>query len=750
MATEYIAHVIKPSKEGKWETHALEEHLCKVADLAREFAAPFGSSDWAYLAGLWHDLGKYRLAFQAHIKKSSGYEPDAHITSEKNSNTRHASTGAIYAVKKFGDGYGRILAYLIAGHHTGLLDSDRDEAKGIALEEILKKDKKLLEEALKEKIPDRILTGDQPQLPPFPLKPCHLHLWIRMLFSCLVDADFLDTERFMSPKKTSQRKQKIGLNKMLSCFNKHMDEFSEKRDKNLVNSIRAKILEACRREASGQTNVYTMTVPTGGGKTLSSLAFALEHALQHNKRRIIYAIPYTSIIEQTADIFRKVFEPLGEVLIEHHSNTDPDEPEKEKSWSRLATENWDAPLIVTTTVQLFESLYAARTSRCRKLHNLVNSVIVLDEIQLLPPEQLNPIRHAIQSLNQHYDVTFIMSTATPTGFNEQTSPFGKKLLEGIESKEIIDSPEQYYEALKRVNIKLPDDFNRRQSWDEIASELKGFDSVLAIVNKREDARMLWEKMPDYTFHLSALMCAEHRSKMIKEIKTRLKNKKTTRVVSTQLVEAGVDLDFLVVYRALAGLDSIAQAAGRCNREGKLEKGKVVVFIPPTNPPAGLLTAIQTTRSLLHGHCKENIQSPETFKKYFDRFYAEVKEHDKNKVLKKLQQEAGEGNIQFRTAAQRFRMIDDKMILVFVRWGDGKSDQLLSILSKDGPCQWLLRKLQRYTVNIYKYQFENMLRRGEIEEIYPGFYAQSKAGIYHSELGLVPEPEKLTEKHENVI
>jgi CRISPR-associated endonuclease/helicase Cas3 len=523
-----------------------------------------------------------------------------------------------------------------------------------------------------------------------------------------------------------------------------MESLQLKSQDTTVNNIRSEILTACRKKAIGQTGIYTMTVPTGGGKTLSSLAFALEHAAKHNKQRIIYVIPYTSIIEQTANIFRDIFKPFDEVLIEHHSNTEPDKEGNENSWSRLATENWDAPLIVTTTVQLFESLYAYRTSRCRKLHNLVNSVIVLDEVQLLPPEQLNPIRHIIQSLNQYYGVTFVMTTATPTGFKEQTSPFGKKLLQGISSEEIIDSPANYYDQLNRVRYRLPDNFSHSQSWDEIAEELIDHESVLAVVNTRKDAKELWERMPKGSYHLSALMCAEHRSQIIKEIRERLKpgHNEPTKVISTQLVEAGVDFDFPVVYRALAGLDSIVQAAGRCNREGKLDKGEVVVFVPPTDPPKGILsTATHTAVSILTGFTGD-IQAPDTFQRYFEQFFASVREHDKYGVLNKLQQTAREGQIQFRTAAQRFKMIDDKdTVPVFVRYREG--DTLINILSKGQPYRELLRKLQRFTVTIYRYQFEAMLNRGDIQEICKGFYAQSGSGVYSDDLGLMVEQPALT-------
>lgn len=741
MVKNYIAHV-RQDNDSQWLEHALQDHLYKVSQKSGKFGQAFASEDWARLAGLWHDLGKYRPAFQVHIKKGSGYVPDAHITSENNPITAHASTGALYAVEKLGP-HGAILAYLIAGHHAGLPDFETDAAKGRALREILQADNDLLREALKENIPDNILNGVLPRTLPLG-HPDDLHLWLRMLFSCLVDADFLDTEIFMSPDKAVNRISNVTPKELLPCFNRHMESLQLKAKDTKVNQIRSKILATCREKAAGPTGVYTMTVPTGGGKTLSSLAFALEHAVKHNKQRIIYVIPYTSIIEQTANIFRDIFKSLGDILIEHHSNTEPDKEGNENSWSRLATENWDAPLIVTTTVQLFESLYAARTSRCRKLHNLVNSVIVLDEVQLLPPEQLNPIRHIIQSLNQYYGVAFVMTTATPTGFKEHISPFGKKLLQGISSEEIIDSPENYYGQLSRVRYKLPDNFSHSQSWDEIAEELIGHESVLAIVNTRKDAKELWKIMPKGTYHLSALMCAEHRSQVIKEIKERLKPERNepTKIISTQLVEAGVDFDFPVVYRALAGLDSIVQAAGRCNREGKLDKGEVVVFVPPTNPPKGILSiAAHTAVSILAGFTGD-IHAPDAFQRYFEQFFSSVREHDKYGVLNKLQQAARDGQIQFRTAAQRFRMIDDKdTVPIFVRYGEG--DSLINILGNGEPQRWLLRKLQRFTVTICRYQFEAMYNRGDVQEICKGFYAQSDSGVYSDDLGLLVEQLELT-------
>ncbi len=734
-----IAHV-KFSNQ-RFITHDLADHLIKVAKKAAEFAELIGT-DWAEMAGRWHDLGKYRPAFQSYIKRDSGYDPEAHVSGEHNPKTAHASTGAVYAAQH--GSWGLVLAYLIAGHHAGLPDYEPDQASGRGLREILAEDEGFLREALADSVPETILQSQSPATLSLG-GPEAGHMWIRMLFSCLVDADFLDTEEFMNPDKAKNRVTAASIMEMLDCFNKHMHSFVSIAEQTTLNTIRNEILSQARQAAQHEPGVFTMTVPTGGGKTLSSLAFALEHAALHNKSRIIYVIPYTSIIEQTAGIFRDLFAPLGDILVEHHSNTDADQFDKENNWSRLATENWDAPLIVTTTVQLFESLYAARTSRCRKLHNLVNSVIVIDETQLLPVEHLAPIRHAIDLLQQHYGVSFVLSTATPTGLSGQTDPFGKQLLQGIDCKEMIKNSAQYYADLRRVNIELPESFDQPLAWETISDQLLDHDSVLCVVNKRQDAQVLFELMPKGTFHLSGLMCAEHRSQVIKNIRTRLKIGEPTRVISTQLIEAGVDLDFPVVFRAMAGLDSIVQAAGRCNREGKLQRGKVVVFVPPSKTPPGMLTiSTQTAVSLLSGF-QGDLQSPAVFIDYFNRLFAAVNDYDKSGVLSKLQKNADACQIQFRTAAQKFRLIDDQeTVSVFVRYGEENSevDYWLTQLAKK-PERWLLRKLQRYSVSLYHYQHQALLNQGGIEEISPGYFAQSKSNIYSDSTGLRIELLELT-------
>lgn len=610
--------------------HTLVEHLQAVARMAAAFSAPFEtpepSTSWAYLAGLWHDLGKYRIGFQRYINLADN--PDAHIEGKIGGREKtHSAAGALWAIQQLNkpnQPFGNILAYLIAGHHAGLSDWD-----GGLKERLQSEDSQLeLKEALDAHPPAHILAhGDL--MAQIPGGAFGFALWVRMLFSCLVDADFLDTEAHFDAGKPARREGFPTLGQMRLALAVHMTTMPMADTP--VNALRADVLRQCNSKATLSAGFFSLTVPTGGGKTLSSLAFALEHAKAHCKRRIIYAIPYTSIIEQTADVFRGVFKDLGEeVLIEHHSQADSSEKE-ETARSRLACENWDAPLVVTTNVQLFESLFAAKTSRCRKLHNLVNSVIVLDEAQQLPPEFLQPILDALNLLVAHYGVTVVLCTATQPALNSTTYFDASRSMRGLENvREITDDPDALFDSLKRVQVELPSDWTTPTAWIDIAVQLGSEDCVLAIVNTRKAARELQRLMPADTLHLSALMCGAHRKVVIQHIKERLKakragyDKRPLRVISTQLVEAGVDIDFPVVYRALAGLDSIAQAAGRCNREGRMvDKGRVVVFVPPVRPPIGHLrkaadACISTLRDQAHDPLARAL-----FDRYFKEFYHSV-------------------------------------------------------------------------------------------------------------------------------
>ncbi|MBI3757477.1 MAG: CRISPR-associated helicase Cas3' [Deltaproteobacteria bacterium] len=735
-AVRYLAHV---RQDGEmFVPHDLNDHLRGVGQRAEECARYFGGGDWAKVAGLWHDLGKYSAEFQRRIKSVSGYDPDAHLEGQVG-RVDHSTAGAQHAVKQFGV-YGRILAYLIAGHHAGLPDWHTSETGGAALNARLD-DKNHLERALSQSIPPEILSQSKPSGPLLG-KSEGFALWVRILFSCLVDADFLDTEAFMDEDKAEQRTGAPVIQELLSRFNAYMEEKFADAPSTIVNRVRAEVLRQCRDKAHEAPGLFSLTVPTGGGKTLSSLAFALEHAVHNGKRRVIYAVPYTSIIEQTANIFRDIF---PDAVIEHHSNLDPD---KETVKSRLATENWDAPLIVTTNVQFFESLFAAKTSRCRKLHNIVNSVVVLDEAQLLPPEFLQPILDVMNLLVRHYGVTFVLSTATQPALG--TLHTFQRTIRGLDHvRELIDDPDALYRNLERVTVAMPPDLHQAQDWDDIAQQVQQHPSVLAVVNSRADARELHRRMPKGTLHLSALMCGEHRSRVIADIKQRLLAGEAVRVVSTQVVEAGVDVDFPVVYRALAGLDSIAQAAGRCNREGELERGQVVVFVPPKPAPIGpLRRAAETTVSLLTG-MSDHPLTRSLFRSYFEHFYVRAPSLDKHEIATLLKPD-GQGvdqlKVQFRTAAQRFQLIDESGYRsVIARYGD--SPALIGRLHKEGPERWLMRKLQRYTVSLPEYQFQKLLSNGDLQEVYPGMFAQTSEVLYHPDLGVLvdettPDPNDL--------
>ena len=734
----YIAHV-RENGSG-WSSHALNAHLAGVSALAGCFARNLGE-DWARLAGLWHDLGKYAPQFQSMIRRESGYDPEEQVVPGPRN---HSTAGALHAIDQLGNA-GRLLAYLIAGHHAGLPDWHGDNNAAAALNQRLQ-DRQHLERLPLADIPESILL---PGVKPTSRMPgdndaerqLGAHLWLRMLFSCLVDADFLDTEAFMSPEQAAKRENEEIDETLLNRFEAHMrDKFGAAPD-TPVNRVRADVLRQCRNKASYPPGLFSLTVPTGGGKTLASMALALHHAQAYGKRRIIYAIPFTSIIEQTAKTYRAIF---ADAVIEHHSSLDP---ERESIQSRLATENWAAPIVVTTNVQLFESLFAAKTSRCRKLHNLTNSVIVLDEAQTLPPELLQPCLDMLNLLTKHYGVSVVLCTATQPALRDAAG-FGRSL-RGLEKvREIIDEPLTLFDQLRRVRVNLPVDYQQRESWESIAAKVGAGDTALTIVNTRKDAVELWRQlraMGHAPIHLSASLCGAHRAQRIEEIRQRLKEGQPTLVVSTQLIEAGVDVDFPVVWRALAGLDSIAQAAGRCNREGKLVdpegkliKGQVNVFVPPKQAPAGLLRqAEQTTVSLMSGEPLDPL-APATFERYFRQFYMNgVASWDQHDMTGMLVRDARRFEFQFRTAAQRFRFIDDAESLPILVWWDD-SERLIGKLAKDGPNRGLMRKLQRYSVNLPRSCVMRLLETGEVCEIRPGVFAQDADTLYDSELGVVME------------
>lgn len=702
MTKQYYAH----SKEDKplVEWQPLKEHLKNVSKMAKVFSEKFQSGEWAENSGFIHDLGKAADKFQAYLLRENGLD-DSEYDGVGKGRINHSSAGAAFALDLFGPRLGLIYAYLVSGHHAGLPDYYSSDTGRAALEIRLEEGKINLGDIRSIADEIRELIHCNISLPIY-VKQDNFHLWIRMLFSSLVDADYLDTEKFMDNEKADTRGKYPNLLSLKDMFDAHMDNLTGKDKDKPVNIIRNEILSACRYSANNEPGLFSLTVPTGGGKTLSGMAFALDHAVENGKERIIYVIPYTSIIEQTAKILSDIFG--AENVIEHHSNL---EPEKETQRSRLASENWDAPIIVTTNVQFFESLYASKPGRCRKLHNIVNSVVILDEAQLIPPEFLAPCTSVLNLLTRHYGVTLVLSTATQPALPGLDPPM-----------EIISNKVRFYKQLQRTEIFFPGDWGTPSTWKEIARILKGYEQALCVVNTRRDCHDLFELMPEGTIHLSALMCGAHRSDVIKTIKERLANNLPIHVISTQLVEAGVDIDFPVVYRAFAGLDSITQAGGRCNREGKLNKegkiGEVHVFLPPKPAPIGLLRkGTDTTRELM-AIDDPDIHDPDIFKRYFELFYSKLNDTG-SKFKAWLEKDASEVHIHFRTAGKEFKLIEDVSQTVFVAYNG--SSTYLEELRRIGPKRQNMRALQRYTVNISNGNFLKMKAEGLVEEVWPGLW-----------------------------
>lgn len=663
---DWYAHSVTGAPVERW--HRLEEHLKETARRAEEFAGAF-SPGWGRLAGLWHDAGKYRLAFQDMIRKDA----EAHVREKVD----HGSVGAVLALER----KVQPLAFVIAGHHGGLGDCER-------VRERLAAKAGLLAEARRDGLPGWV-EGEVFAAAPEWVRSDRrkLALWVRMVFSAVVDADFLDTERFYKGAERELPRAELGV--LLERLVQHLAEKEAAALATPVNEMRARILRACREAAMQAPGVFTLTVPTGGGKTLSSLEFALRHAIEHQLRRVIVVIPFTSITEQTAGVYRQA---LGEGnVIEHHSNVDPD---RETRTNRLASENWDAPVIVTTSVQFFESLYANRPSRCRKLHRVARSVVVFDEVQTFPAKLLEPIRDVLGNLVADYGVSVVFCTATQPAL-------------GLDkAREIVrEAAREFAVVAGRCRIELPR-AGEVTEWEELAAELRAREQVLAIVNRRDDAEKLARLTGSDCLHLSARMCAAHRSAVLEDVKRRLKAGERCRVVATQLVEAGVDVDFPEVFRAFAGADSLAQAAGRCNREGLLEAGHVRVFFPVSEPPAGFLrTAAQIARMMWEAGIL-NLKAPGTFERYFELLYSRV-EQDPGVM-------AAERGLCFEQAAEKFRMIEEKGEAVVAPYGEGQ--RRAEEIRCDGVSRLGLRRLQPFVVNLYRQEIERLVEAGAIERL----------------------------------
>ena len=701
----------------RWQT--LQSHLVNVGEIAAEFARVFGAQEIAYQTGQLHDLGKYSEPFNHRLHGGPSVD--------------HATAGAKVAIERWGNVIGKLMAFCIAGHHAGLANGNGEGDNRRTLKQRLALQFGADIPALDNLWQQEIKLPQKLSAPPLKADAHHpffsYAFFTRMLYSCLVDADYLDTEAFYSnlENKAVERGGYPKLNVLQHNFNQFINAFrrrvaqapeqteTEKRNAAL-NRLRSEILDHAVEQAAQPQGLFTLTVPTGGGKTFTSMAFALEHAKQHGMRRVIYVIPFTSIIEQNAAEFRKAFGELGEqAVLEHHSTFDDDKLQDEatKDKLRLASENWDAPIVVTTAVQFFESLFADRSSRCRKLHNIAGSVIILDEAQMLPLNLLLPIMQAIKELAQNYRSSVVMCTATQPAVQAENGFY-----RGFENvREIAPKPTALFDKLCRTTVQ----HIGTQTDADLLAKLAEHPQMLIIVNNRRHARSLYDqaKPLDGTFHLTTLMCAKHRSQKLDEIRGRLKSGEPCRVIATSLIEAGVDVDFPLVMRAEAGLDSVAQAAGRCNREGKRpsENSFVWIFAPEDKwqAPPELATQAAVMR-LTANSFSDDLLSTQAVAAYFAELYQLKGSELDNKKILKMHNDTGQSlDFPFQTIADKFRMIESHMQPLIIPF-DGEAENLISSLQHADHIGGLLRKLQPYTVQIPEKALAALYKAGRIESI----------------------------------
>ena len=713
----YAAHI----SEDRQRVQTIKDHLLGTAEFARAFAEAFGAGDLAYQCGLLHDIGKYTPEFQKRIWENG----DA---------VDHSSAGAQAVLPLCGT----LGAYAIAGHHAGLMDggSRADPTdRGTLCARLNKK--------LEESDFAAYRNDVSPQKPGFtPPKLLGkggftVSFFIRMLFSCLVDADFLDTERFMTGG-TVQRPRRQSVKELSERLDAYVQPWWN--TDNELNRKRCKILRICMNTGdSAEKGLFTLTVPTGGGKTISSLAFALHHAKEKKMDRVIYVIPYCSIIDQTVDVF---CDAVGaENVLAHYSganyadrdgNTTP-----RQQAMRLATENWDMPIVVTTAVQFFESLFSNRTSACRKLHNMANSVIVFDEAQTLPLPYLKPCLHAIAELIVNCGSSCVLCTATQPALG----PLFHEFAPSLTAREICPGTEQLYRFFRRVTYRQAGSLTD----EELAERLNAQNQVLCIVTTRRQAQNVYRLLTkEGSFHLSTLMTPNHRRSVLKTIRERLSHGLPCRVVSTSLIEAGVNVDFPTVYRACAGLDSEIQAAGRCNRENGHPAGESIVWIfrPEEKYSAHIPTAIslpaKTAEEVTRG--KEEIDVPEVIRAYFTELYSlNGPGLDFQHVVDQFESDSAmHGLFPFKTVAEKFHLIEQSTRAVLIPRDKESRELAARLLGGEVPNREMFRRMGPCCVNIYEQHFKKLLP--SLNVISDSVAVLASAPLYSEETGLSMDDE----------
>ncbi len=709
----YYAH--SANDTGAW--HPLNQHLESVARLTSRFAAAAPWRDEAGLAARLHDVGKYGDRFQARLRGEDG-------------GLDHWSQGAWLALNAACGGPKPIIAAALAieGHHIGLQPASAEMVRRIKPAHI--RNNHPLRLALTDPDVDRLLARAQADgvsleppaavVPALGSHPIARMLDVRLLFSCLVDADFLDTEAHFNGdaqgKRYREPSPQLDPEAAIKALDAHMRRIGAgKPASKSVAEARQALWDAVIAAAADAPGLFTATAPTGSGKTLAMLKFALEHAARHGLKRVIIVVPFLTVIEQTAAVYRGVFgTPSHNFLLEHHSlaglgreSTTKDAAEAAERQRRLLTENWDAPIVLTTNVQLLESLFSNRPSACRKLHHLMESVIVFDEAQSLPRNLAVPTLAALSHLSAGYRSTVVFATATQPAFSSLHDAVKKLAPCGWQPREAVPDRPALFQTLRRVDVIWPEAGEKRD-WDELALELDGEHQALCIVNLKRQALALLDKLErrDALHHLSTNLCPEHRRAVMARVRGELQHGRDCRLVSTQCVEAGVDVDFPLVYRAMAPLEAIAQAAGRCNREGCLTGlGRVVVFDPAGDeacrrlyPTQAYYQAAEATRTMLNDEGHLDIGRPEVFTRYYQRLYDLTRPESENRPLTEAVTARD-----FPEVARLYRLINQDAIQVLVPWSERLDhfDELKRQAIEDGIDGTWMRRAQDLAVNLYR-------------------------------------------------